>query len=517
MLCCCVLAVAVARGPLLFMPRPFGDEAFFALVGHHWLNGKLPYTAIWDVKPPGLFALYAITEWITGSYSRALRFLPQIMALIATLALCKLGRTWFNDTVATVAAVLYAGYSIVLTGALGRAEILLEPFVVIGFLLVGTGGLRAALMSGICFGVAFTIKQTAAFDALMAAAILLTRMFGRRELVRMLAAFGAGGLLPLLGFAALFAVHGQFAALWDAAIVEALLRTKSDGISLVDGALRIAPSLKPVLPLLLLALLSLAERRRILRTDLRKAYLWSWGWTLAALLGLVAGRALYAHYFLTLLPSMALTAALYVDETCSRLRLRTSLSAAIAAAMLAYPLVWVSTNNEWPLGDRNVDAIVGRLLHAGVVPGTDAPELFVVDNEPAIYLATDTLPPSKYMLQHFLECDFPLPNGDKAEYEIDRIFDKRPRFVLVSDHVGEMVCSRQDRVHRLMEDLQSGYLEAKGDTSNHSAPNCTAGKQIRPAWGGIDLTVAPSGQEKKIASTPAIGAACAPVMRSIVL
>src|ERR1700733_4415924 len=36
------------------------DEGFYRLQGDAWLHGIPPYTAIWDVKPPGLIAFFAI-------------------------------------------------------------------------------------------------------------------------------------------------------------------------------------------------------------------------------------------------------------------------------------------------------------------------------------------------------------------------------------------------------------------------------------------------------------------------
>jgi hypothetical protein len=51
------------------------DESLFILIGQAWLSGHLPYVAIWDVKPPGLFLIFAIAQWLVGPGILAARLL----------------------------------------------------------------------------------------------------------------------------------------------------------------------------------------------------------------------------------------------------------------------------------------------------------------------------------------------------------------------------------------------------------------------------------------------------------
>ena len=129
-----VLAVALAtRIPLLAYLRPYGDEMFYALVGHEWLKGALPYALSWDVKPPGLFALYAMTEAATGDPWLAPRLLPLLATLGVCVGLWRIGLAWFGDArVGLLASVFYCFNSLSLEGAMGVSEILFAPFIVFG-------------------------------------------------------------------------------------------------------------------------------------------------------------------------------------------------------------------------------------------------------------------------------------------------------------------------------------------------------------------------------------------------
>src|SRR5687767_9878358 len=64
------LLLALAAVAILGLPSilyPFHpDQAMFAYIGDRWLHGGLPYRDAWDVKPPGIFALYAAAQAVFG-------------------------------------------------------------------------------------------------------------------------------------------------------------------------------------------------------------------------------------------------------------------------------------------------------------------------------------------------------------------------------------------------------------------------------------------------------------------
>lgn len=233
-----LLAVAAAalatRVPLLAHARPYGDEILYALFGHQWLQGILPYTLLWDVKPPGLFALYALTEAASGDAFLSVRLLPLLATLAAVVGIWRIGVAWFgNANVGLIAAILYCANSLALEGAMGTAEILFSPFIVFGLLFATSSRPSGACLSGLLFGCAFTMKQTVAFEGALGLAMLASVNRGdTRALALRIAGYCLAGAAPALAIGLTYLAQGHFDLLWAATVLSAIQRTKGDGVSL---------------------------------------------------------------------------------------------------------------------------------------------------------------------------------------------------------------------------------------------------------------------------------------------
>ena len=188
-----VVAAALAtRIPLLAVLRPYEDEVFYALIGHEWLQGALPYTQIFDVKPPGLFALYALCEAISGDALLGPRLLPLLGVLASAIGLWRIAANWFEDwRIGPLAAILYCANALALGGSMGPSELLLAPFVIFG-VLFATRSVRLldACLAGLMMGCAFTIKQAAAFEGLLGLILLVSADRGAGRTVRAAAVCG---------------------------------------------------------------------------------------------------------------------------------------------------------------------------------------------------------------------------------------------------------------------------------------------------------------------------------------
>jgi hypothetical protein len=90
-----LIATALFIGLIVFRSRsfftPLSDPTvgLYQAIGHSWLNGHLPYTATWEYRPPGFFAMWAVAIWTFGA-SLAVNALA-LLALAATaIALAKI-------------------------------------------------------------------------------------------------------------------------------------------------------------------------------------------------------------------------------------------------------------------------------------------------------------------------------------------------------------------------------------------------------------------------------------------
>ncbi len=58
---------AIVRGPYLSLAAIDGDEALFWIIGRAWSEGHVPYAQFWDVKPPGIFLIFAGVAALCGN------------------------------------------------------------------------------------------------------------------------------------------------------------------------------------------------------------------------------------------------------------------------------------------------------------------------------------------------------------------------------------------------------------------------------------------------------------------
>ena len=92
------------------------DDAGFVGVAHLWLRGVLPYVGVFDVKPPGLFALVAAAEMIFGPRLEALRAVAISSDAVTATALFFLARRFGEPRIGIFAAVLYPVLSLIAIG-----------------------------------------------------------------------------------------------------------------------------------------------------------------------------------------------------------------------------------------------------------------------------------------------------------------------------------------------------------------------------------------------------------------
>jgi hypothetical protein len=455
-------AALVTRIPLLAHPRPYGDEILYALFGHEWLQGIVPYTLLWDVKPPGLFAAYAAVEAASGDAFLAARLLPLLATVAAAVGLWRIGVAWFGDArVGALAAVLYCVNTLALEGAMGTAEILFAPFVIFGVLAATSTRLLAVVVAGLLFGLAVTIKQTVAFEGALGLALLVAANRGdARRLAARILAYCIAGALPFAVIGLYFHAKGHFDLLWSAVVLSAVQRTQGDGVGIAESFMLFFQNFQAVLPLLFAAVFVWLQRRRFADPTVSRGMQRVVWWIIASTLGIFAVRAMYGRYLLTLVAPFSLAiSALAFDfaRNAQAPKMRAAMAAGFAC-LLAWPLGWVTWKREWPTGDRHSIALAERLLRHGVAPGPGKPQIFVVDHEIALYLLTDTTPPTRYAFPGHLECPFPLPKGVTAEGEIDRIMQERPRFVVISEPRRDLLCTLPERMAQIGRHLDRDYV-----------------------------------------------------------
>ncbi|MFC7228442.1 glycosyltransferase family 39 protein [Salinirubellus salinus] len=94
--------------PLVFFRMPLHfDEALFLVIGDQWANGILPFTGIADHKPPGIYFLAYLAEYVTEYPHFLMRIVTFLTVAVTGVLVYLVGRKIATRTVGMVASLLY--------------------------------------------------------------------------------------------------------------------------------------------------------------------------------------------------------------------------------------------------------------------------------------------------------------------------------------------------------------------------------------------------------------------------
>ncbi|MFI2741394.1 ArnT family glycosyltransferase [Zhouia sp. PK063] len=165
------LAIALfIRFPFFFRDYIDRDESTFILMGQSLVNGHLPYTQLWDLKPPLLFYLFGALIFTFGKSFIALRFTGTLIVAITALYLYKIG-----DKLSSKRAAFWCGILLILTSSLfGSVQGVMSEHISMFFYIPAMYFIAhynhkkwATFWAGILLGAAVMIKLNLAYPVLM--------------------------------------------------------------------------------------------------------------------------------------------------------------------------------------------------------------------------------------------------------------------------------------------------------------------------------------------------------------
>lgn len=191
------------------------DEGEFAYMGQLILQGIPPYLSAYNMKLPGIYAVYALIMLVFGETIPGIHLGLIVANSAAIILLFILTRRLFSSNAALIAAGCYALLSIIpsFLGMSAHATQFIVPFVLGGviFLLkaVESEKYLTLFISGMLFGLALTIKQHAVFFIVFAVFYFSVQMMSGRK--RNWSRFLKGNLILVTGSALpLFLIIGAF-------------------------------------------------------------------------------------------------------------------------------------------------------------------------------------------------------------------------------------------------------------------------------------------------------------------
>jgi hypothetical protein len=210
------------RFPFFFRDYVDRDESTFILMAQSLVDGHLPYTQLWDLKPPLLFLIFALPIWAFGKSMVAIRLVGLLAVSGIAYYTYALGRE-AGDRVSGLAAGLACMFLMSLGGSVQgvMSEHFSMLFLLPGLLLLARppGRLRYFL-GGAAMALAVLCKSNLAVALPVLAGYLVIRSLlkeGRNMRVPVLFLAG-GGTLVLMGSVLPYLWSGQGALWWDSVI-----------------------------------------------------------------------------------------------------------------------------------------------------------------------------------------------------------------------------------------------------------------------------------------------------------
>ena len=327
-----VLALAVFSLTTAIRIRLLGiplerDEGEYAYAGQLLLQGIPPYKLAYSMKFPGTYVAYAITMFLFGQTISAIH-LGLLLVNSATSALIFfIGKRLLNSTVGIVAAASYALLSLSpsVFGLAGHATHFVVLLVLGGALLLlnqrnrlGAGWL---FLSGLLMGLGLLMKQPGLFFVLFGATYLFLNdvragLLLRNVILRHLV-FVGGAATPLaITFLTLF-YAGVFPKFWFWTIHYA--HEYGTLISISDASqifiYHVRDAIGPNWPLWIVAGIGLLTCP--LNKSARRSTGFLLGLFVSSILALCAGFYFRSHYFILLLPAIALFAGVAINNISS--------------------------------------------------------------------------------------------------------------------------------------------------------------------------------------------------------
>lgn len=216
-----ILIAALAfltRLPYFFVDVIDWDESTFILMGDSLLQGFLPYTHIWDNKPPAIFFLFAgIISF--GDDVLVVRIFGAVLVVATAALVYALARRIHSHQAGVFGALVYVlGMSATASGQATTSELIssLPVLVALWILIARREGLAWYVLLGALLSIATLIRLNLAF-VVIAFAVLIPiyeREHGIARCMQALVAYGIGGMVVLLAFMAPYAVSGSFPLFW---------------------------------------------------------------------------------------------------------------------------------------------------------------------------------------------------------------------------------------------------------------------------------------------------------------
>lgn len=398
------LTIAI-RLPSLVHPQPIDSEAMYSVVANEIVDGGRPYIDAVERKPPLLFWTYAAVFKVAGKFNwKVLHIVALAWTLCAMAGLYVIGSELFDRNTGLIAALFYGVFQPWWTWKTLAfdGEMLMNLPIIWAWAIAfrrSSSRLRPELFpAGALLGAAFLFKQPAAIAAVPLGIYLLLPSYRTSRSLTRTNSIVQATMLTVGFFAALGCVT---IVLWKQGILrDAFYWTIANHdiphVFWEKGILVTLAFIGACLPLVVGAIMACQDKSEIwaARTAERTAL---FGLLAASAIGVAAGARFYAHYYVQLIPPLALLAAPYYARLWSRTMQPPYwlLRPAVTYAWLALTVIAFSIIHWTGLAPRWVPSEAGQYLSTHSSPDD---RIFVWGQTSKMYLEAHRRPACRYII-----------------------------------------------------------------------------------------------------------------------
>ncbi len=487
-----LLFIGFIRVRLLAMPLE-RDEGEYAYAGQLILQGIPPFELVYNMKLPGTYYAYAAGMAIFGQTTVGVHLLLLVINSLTSIFVFLLGRKISGVTAGLVACAVFALMSInpAVLGLAAHATQIVVLFAVPGILIfwraLESKQRLFYFFSGLFFGLAFLMKQPGVCFGLFGAACLLVhglrdRSIFTRVFIGDALTYAAGLLLPFAFFCLAATVAGDFGRFWfwafEYASYYATPGSFSDGMTHLGAYVSKAWTFYAGFLVLAGLGLFLAWREAIYH----KPVLFVATLFLFSFLGTAPGMYFREHYFVLILPALALLAGLgmnFLQFVCTQnlrfvpplllgLVLGWNICSQAGAFFQSTPLQLTQTI----YGDNPLEE---SFRIAGYIRDHSRPDarVAVVGSEPQIYFYAQRHSATGYI--YLYPMMDPRPFASKMQHDmINEIESVKPEFMVLVMYKNSWLNNRysdptllhwtEDYTQKFYEPIEAAGRQTNGQT-----------------------------------------------------
>ncbi|MDP5062008.1 MAG: glycosyltransferase family 39 protein [Maribacter sp.] len=238
--CLFFLITFFIRFPFFFRDYIDRDESTFILLGQSWANGFLPYTQLWDLKPPLTFAFFAAIISMFGKSFIAIRLAGVFLVVITAFYTYKIALTMIPKK----ASIFVGAFCIVLLSLFGSLQGVMSEHICIALFVPGLYLLltkKSALylfFAGLLLGATVMVKLNMAFPILFIGLFLVYEALFTEKKITFLSIllFGTGVITVIFATIIPYYLSNQTHIWWESVVLAPLEYTEARRYSILKLA-----------------------------------------------------------------------------------------------------------------------------------------------------------------------------------------------------------------------------------------------------------------------------------------